>query len=147
MNFTAPVSNFMTKKLITVVPTDKLNEVKKIFESNKIHHLPVVRYKTLVGLISKSDILHFSKGLKISPGEALEEKARLKHYSVEDIMKTGIATLAPDDRLNVALQLFLENRFHAIPIVEADELVGMLTTFDIIKLLVEEDDARIKGTK
>lgn len=145
MNFTAPVSELMTRKLVTVIPTDKLDVVKGIFEKQKIHHLPVVKYRTLVGFISKTDLLHFSKGLKISSGEALEEKARLKHYSVEDIMKTGIATLEPTDRLNVALQLFLENRFHALPIVENGELIGMITTYDIIKLLVEEDNARIKG--
>jgi acetoin utilization protein AcuB len=145
MNFTAPVSQFMTRKLVTVLPTDKLDFVRDIFEKQNIHHLPVVKFRTLVGFISKTDLLNFRKGLKITSEEALEEKARLKHYSVEDIMKTGIATLEPTDRLNVALQLFLENRFHALPIVENGELVGMLTTFDIIKLLVEEDNARIKG--
>lgn len=145
MKFTAPVSEFMTRKLVTVLPTDKLDFVRDIFEKQNIHHLPVVKFRTLVGLISKTDLLNFRKGLKITSEEALEEKARLKHYSVEDIMKTGIATLEPTDRLNVALQLFLENRFHALPIVENGELVGMLTTFDIIKLLVEEDNARIKG--
>lgn len=145
MKFTAPVSEFMTRKLVTVLPTDKLDFVRDIFEKQNIHHLPVVKFRTLVGFISKTDLLNFRKGLKITSEEALEEKARLKHYSVEDIMKTGIATLEPTDRLNVALQLFLENRFHALPIVENGELVGMLTTFDIIKLLVEEDNARIKG--
>ncbi len=145
MDFTAPVADLMTRKLVTVLPTDKLDFVKDIFDKQNIHHLPVVKFRTLVGFISKTDLLHFSKGLMITSGEALEEKARLKHYAVEDIMKTGIATLDATDRVNVALQLFLENRFHALPIIENDELVGMLTTFDIIKLLVAEDNARIKG--
>lgn len=147
MDFTKPVSEVMTRGLVTVLPTDKLDVVRDIFEKQNIHHLPVVRFKTLVGIISKTDLLNFRKGIKISPSEQLEEKARLKHYSVEDIMRKGVATLEPGDRLNVALQLFLENRFHALPILENNELVGMLTTFDIIKLLVEEDNARIKGTK
>ncbi len=145
MNFTAPVSELMTRKLVTILPTDTLDVAKEIFDKQPIHHLPVVRYKKLVGFISKTDILHFIKGVTSSIKEEEAEEARLKTYTVQDIMKTGIATLEPTDRINVALQLFLENRFHALPIVENDELVGMLTTFDIIKLLVEEDNARIKG--
>lgn len=145
MKFTAPVSEYMTRKLITVVPGDPMSVVKEIFETQRIHHIPVVRYKTLVGLISKSDLLHFIRGMETTPYDQLVETGRFNHYKVEDIMTTGIATLESTERLNVALQLFNENLFHAIPIVDNGELVGMLTTHDIIKMLVEEDDARIKS--
>ena len=62
-------------------------------------------------------------------------------------MTTGIATLESNERINVALQLFAENLFHAIPIVDQGELVGMLTTYDIIRVLVDEDNSRIKSGK
>lgn len=145
MDFTAPVSKFMTRKLVTVVPGDKMAVVKEIFDNQRIHHIPVVRYRTLVGLISKTDLLHFVRGIEATPYDQLVEKGRLQNFTVEDIMTKGIATLESTARLNVALQLFSENLFHAIPIVDNDELVGMITTFDIIKLLVEEDNARIKS--
>ena len=69
----------------------------------------------------------------------------MEEYKVEDIMTKGIASLESTDRINVALQVFSENLFHAIPVVDDGELVGMLTTFDIIKALLEEDHARIKA--
>jgi acetoin utilization protein AcuB len=146
MDFTAPVSKLMTTKMVTVVPGDSVSLVKDIFEQQRIHHIPVVKYRTLVGLISKSDFLHFLRGMETTPYDKLVEKSRLEHYKVEDIMTTGLATLEPNERLNVALQLFNENLFHAIPIVDKDELVGILTTFDIIKSLVDEDNKRIKST-
>jgi CBS domain-containing protein len=146
MDFTAPVSKFMTRKLVTVVPGDPMSVVKEIFETQRIHHIPVVKYRTLVGLISKSDFLHFVRGMETTPYDQLVEKSRLTHYKAEDIMTTGIATLESSDRLNVALQLFGENLFHAIPILENGELAGILTTFDVIKILVDEDNARIKST-
>ena len=145
MDFTAPVSKFMTRKLVTVVPGDPMSVVQEIFEKQRIHHIPVVKYRTLVGLISKSDFLHFIRGMESSPYDKMVEKSRLTHYKVEDIMTAGISTLDSTDRLNVALQLFSENLFHAIPILENNELAGMLTTFDIIKILVDEDNARIKS--
>jgi len=146
MDFTAPVSKFMTRKLVTVVPGDPMTVVKEIFETQRIHHIPVVKYRTLVGLISKTDFKHFLRGMETTPYDQMVEKSRLIHYKAEDIMTTGIATLESSERLNVALQVFAENLFHAIPVVENGELAGILTTFDIIKILVDEDNARIKST-
>ena len=146
MDFTAPVSNFMTRKLVTVVPSDPMTVVKEIFDTQRIHHLPVVKFRTLVGMISKSDFLHFLHGMESGLAENEKEKSRLANYKVEDVMTTGIASLESTERLNVALQVFAENLFHAIPILENGELAGILTTFDIIKVLVEEDNTRIKAS-
>ena len=130
---------------MTVSPGDRMSVVKEIFDTNKIHHLPVVRYTTLVGIISKTDLMYFLRGLESTPYNDMVEKSRLYNFTAEDIMTTGIATLESNERVNVALQVFSENLFHAIPVVDNNELVGMLTTFDIIKALVEEDNARIQS--
>ncbi|MCB0644425.1 MAG: CBS domain-containing protein, partial [Phaeodactylibacter sp.] len=55
MNLNAPVSTIMTTNLITVNPEDPIQKVNEIFEKNNIHHIPVVRYKDIVGIISKTD--------------------------------------------------------------------------------------------
>jgi CBS domain-containing protein len=144
MDFTAPISNFMTRKLVTVLPSDRLTKVKEIFDTTKIHHIPVVRYTTLVGLVSKTDLMYFIKGVNTTEYDEMIRKSRLHNYTVEDIMTEHVATLESTDRINVALQLFSENLFHSIPIVDNHELVGMLTTFDIIKALMEEDLVRMK---
>ena len=145
MDFTAPVSRLMTRKLFTVIPGDPLTEVKKIFDEHRIHHIPVVKYTTLVGIISEVDFIHFTKGHGASPHDESTENKMLEKYKAEDIMTTGIATISSGERVNVALQIFSENLFHALPIVDDGQLVGMVTTFDIIKALVEEDNARIKA--
>ena len=145
MNFTAPISTMMTRKLVTVMPTDRLTRLKEIFDTTRIHHIPVVNYTTLVGLISKVDLVQFLKGAGYSNYDELIEHSRLESYTVQDVMITKIATLESTDRINVALEIFSENLFHAIPIVDNGELVGMLTTLDIIKALKEEDTLRIKS--
>ena len=145
MIFTAPVSKLMTRKLITVSPLDKMSAVKEIFDSSLVHHVLVVRHKLLVGLISKTDYVQFLKCANAFASDSLAESARLNSYKVEDVMTKGLATLESTDRINVALQVFAENRFHALPVVDDGDVVGILTTYDIIKALLEEDDARIKG--
>lgn len=138
MNVLAPVKSIMSSHLITVAPSDKLNLVKEIFDANNIHHIPVVRFKELIGIISKTDFLHFLQGFSPNDEDRFVNYARLRSYSAEEIMTKGLAKLNPEDRINVALEIFLVNRFHAIPVVENEELVGILTTYDIIKALATE---------
>ncbi|HRJ15934.1 MAG TPA: CBS domain-containing protein [Saprospiraceae bacterium] len=130
----------MSSKLITVNPEDKLSRIQEIFDQNTIHHLPVVRFKEIIGLVSKTDFLHFIRGFNQNEEDRFVNEARMRAYTAQDIMTTGLAKLNPNDRINVALELFMVNRFHAIPIVaEGNELVGILTTFDIIKAVSQEE--------
>ena len=132
MNFTAPVSQYMSSKLISLAPGDPVSMAIDLFRNHHIHHILVVRHKQLLGIISTFDI-----NLRTSYDESF------LHEKVENVMTAGIATLASTDRLNVAIQLFSENLFHAIPVVDNDEVVGILTTLDIMKALSVEDNARI----
>ncbi len=137
INVLDPVSSIMTTDLITVHPKDTLQDVKEIFDQHRIHHLPVVEYKKIVGIISKSDLLHYERATTKGPYKEVTENVRLHAYPVGDVMITGLAVLAPDERIDVALEVFKENLFHCIPIVENGELVGLLTTYDVIKALSE----------
>ena len=139
MNVLAPVKDFMSTNLITVNPKDKLSTVQELFEKHRIHHIPVVRFKELVGLISYTDFKYFIRGFSRNEEDRFVNEARLRAYAAEDLMTTGIAKLSSTDRLNVALDIFLENRFHAIPVVDNNELVGIITTFDIIKAVSKEE--------
>lgn len=139
MNVLAPVKTIMSSNLITVAPQDKLTTVKEIFDKHHIHHIPVVRFKEMVGLISKTDFLYFIRGFTRNEEDRFVNEARLRAYTAEDIMTTGLAKIDPEERINVALTIFMENRFHAVPIVNSEhELVGIVTTFDVIKALSDE---------
>lgn len=138
MNVLAPVKTIMSTNLITVNPKDKLTVVKEIFETHRIHHVPVVRYKEIVGMISKTDFMYFMRGFNRNDEDRFVNEARLRAYNAEDLMTIGLAKVTPDERINVVLEIFKENRFHAIPVVENNELVGIITTFDIISTLADE---------
>ena len=136
MNLLAPVSRIMTTNLVTVNPKDKITKVKEIFDVKKIHHIPVVEGKKMVGIISKQDFLYFLHGFtdtgKIMGIDALESA------TCEKIMTKGLAKLEPGSRINVALEIFNENLFHALPVVDGENLVGIITTYDILSRLAEE---------
>jgi len=127
----------MSTNLLTVHPKDTLEEVKQIFDKNKIHHLPVVKFKQIVEMISKADLFYFLRGYHNDPSAEIFEKNRLQSFSASEIMTTGLAKLEPSDRIAVALEVFKENLFHAIPVIEKGELVGLVTTYDVIRALSE----------
>lgn len=139
MNIQDPISTIMSTDLMVVQSEDKVVVVKDIMEVNGIHHVPVVNFNQLIGLISKSDLLHFLKGMNDNSYQDLMNDVRLKNYTAEEIMTEDLECLEPEDSIEKAIELFQENRFHAIPIVkDTDDLVGILTTFDIINLIAKK---------
>lgn len=117
-----PVSSIMSTKLVTVEPTDTLAKVKQIFSAKRIHHLPVVVGSKLVGIITTADLLYLNR-----PFDDYD------NIRVEEVMTRRIATLEPDEKVGAAAEIFLENLFHAVPVVKDDALVGIVTTFDVLK--------------
>ena len=139
MNIQAPISSIMSTDLMVVQSDDKVVIVKNIMEANEIHHVLVVNFNKLVGMISQSDILHFLKGMNYNSYQDIMNDVRLKNYTAEEIMTEDLECLQPEDSIEKALELFQKNKFHAIPIVKDDNsLVGIITTFDIINMVLEK---------
>jgi len=140
MNLFAPVSSLMTDhfNLVTVNPEASLSHVKEIFANHKFHHIPVVHFREIVGIISKSDFEYFMGGDSVSEEDRLLSQGRLDRTVAKDIMTKRLGKIESTDRLNVAVEIFTINRFHALPVVDNGELVGIITPFDILKALGEE---------
>ncbi len=118
-----PLSTIMTTDVMTVNPNDPLQMAKEILFNNRIHHLPVVDGRKLVGIISTFDLVKLDR--------PFSEYERIK---VKEVMTSKMATLEPTDKVGAAAEIFLENLFHGLPIInEEGELVGIVTTFDILK--------------
>lgn len=117
-----PVSTIMSRDLITLGPEDTLAKVAQTFREKRIHHLPVVDGGKLVGLVTTYDLFKM--------GKSSNEYANIK---VKEIMTTKLAKLEPSAKVGTAAEIFLENLFHALPIVEGEKLVGIVTTFDVLR--------------
>jgi CBS domain-containing protein len=117
-----PLSSIMTSKVITAGPDDKLSVARDIFRKNRVHHLPIVHGTKLIGILTTYDIF-----------KRVDSKDDYDKVLIKDIMTTHVATLEPEDKVGSAAELFLENLFHAVPIVKDGELKGIVTSFDVIK--------------
>jgi len=131
----------MTAHPITLSPSATIGDASKIFDDNKVHHIPIALGNKLLGIVSMSDYLFFRRGFLDNRDDEKVESIRMNNYEVSFIMTKGIATMSSNERINVALEIFKENLFHAIPIVDEGALVGILTTHDIIKNLAKDNEA------
>ncbi len=144
MNLLAPLHTIMTPEPITMAPTQSLRDLDEVFKNNNIHHVPVTENDELVGIVSVSDLLLFKKVNDRNSETFNMENFRLKTNTISKIMTSGVAYLNPDDKVNLALELFKKNKFHAIPIVEKQKVVGIVTTHDIIYQLAVDGSAESK---
>ncbi len=124
-----PVSKIMKTNLYTATAEDSLEKIHSLFREHRIHHVPVVDGVTLVGLITTHDLLK-SNLCKENYGDA----------KVGDYMTKKVATVETDAKIGTAAEIFLENRFHGLPVVNEDrELLGFLTTFDVLNYVFRKE--------
>jgi acetoin utilization protein AcuB len=129
----------MTRHLQTVLPSDPLSKVKELFDTHRFHHIPVVQYKKIVGIISRSDFQAYYTTLDKHFESRFINTILLNYHVAEEIMTKKLAKINPDDRLNVVVEIFKDNIIHALPVVnDDDELVGIITTHDLIQQLAKE---------
>jgi acetoin utilization protein AcuB len=133
MNPNSPISTIMTKKLVTVRPNTSAKEIQKLFKENTFHHLPVVDDgEKLLGIISKEDFFRVAYLLSMNTSGPTWTEKQYESLKAEAFMTKYPVNLDPDDSIGLAADIFLANKFHALPIVEDDNLVGMVTTHDLL---------------
>lgn len=134
------IEGLITEHPITVKPLTIMTEVGKLFEENSFHHIPVVNDNMeCVGIISKSDYYQLQDKFTKWNLNRIEQtnKRFMESLIAKEVMTDNPACLAMNASLQEALKIFLENKFHSLPITKNGEFYGILTTFDLLKYLKE----------
>ncbi len=133
------VSQWMTANPLHVLPKMTLPQISAVMQKHRIRRLPVVDEDgMLVGIITSSDI----RLAMPSDEEALrkfEVSALINAVEVDTIMTRDVITTTPDATLNQAAKLMLQHKVGALPVVENERLVGIITDSDIFRALVNDD--------
>lgn len=131
-----PVSKIMTSDVISVNVTQSIKEVSDLIEAHNIRHIPVVSGDKIVGLISSTDIEKISF-VNTAEGEELTT-AMFDYLTIEQVMSKQLTTLQQDDFIFDAAKIISENHFNALPVLADNKLVGIVTSTDLIKYLLEQ---------
>ena len=139
------VRNMMSAPAATVTPGDTLHVADGTMSLGGVRHLPVVKGRKLVGVISQKDILRAPGLLGPSVGFAVDTRTLLKALRVEDVMSSTIVTIGADATVREAAERLLNHRVGCLPVLELGTLVGIVTTSDVLRAVAgsstEREDA------
>ena len=132
------VSKIMTENVLTVNVNNNLHEVVDLLKRNKIRHIPVVDGKEVVGIISKTDVNRLTFSSLFDNQEGADE-AVLTMLSIAQVMTHKPRLVKSDDPIKDVAEIFSQEEFHALPVIGHDgELVGIVTTTDVIRYMLEQ---------
>ena len=134
-----PISHIMTKTVVTANEKDDLKIVVEKLKKNTIRHIPIVKGKEVVGIISRTDVNRLTFGALFEGQEGADE-AILDMLTTSQIMTSKPRTVPSDMSIKDLAAIFAKEDFHALPVVDQDELKGIVTTTDVIKYLLEQYD-------
>ncbi len=129
------IGRIMRTELITVSPETTLVEAKELLEQNNIDHLLVVKKGKLVGVISDRDL----KQNWASPATTLsahELHYLLQKVTVGMIMVKTVVTASPATTIERAAYIMQIHDISSLPVVDNDELVGIVTSTDVMGVLL-----------
>ena len=133
-----PVSTIMTKNVVKLHLSDDLKKAESLFKKHHIRHIPVVNGNLIVGMLSYTDLLRISFADAIDEEEQEIDVMVYNMFSIEQVMAKNLVKVSPDTSIREVAQILSKSEFHALPIVEGDLLVGIVTTTDLIKYLLEQ---------
>lgn len=139
MDQNVPVSSIMTKNLIKLTISDDLTKAESLFKNHKIRHIPVVHGATIIGMLSYTDLLRISFADAIDDDDEGDIDTTVYNmFTVEQVMAKKLTTIAPDTTIKEAAEILASKDFHALPVCDEHLLVGIVTTTDLIKYLINQ---------
>ena len=134
VNSNKKLKELMQKKLHTISPSDRVIHARRLMIDENVARLPVVDQRTLVGIISDTEIAFALASLKksISLGK---QKHALDELLVEDVMKTSTIWAEPDITASEAAKIMIKNNIGSLPLIDNNKIVGIITRTDLIKTI------------
>ncbi len=125
------VVELMTNDPVTVTAGETIGNAEALMAENNIRQIPVVNGHELVGIVTDRDVRAFLSDALLTKSDA---RARALKTEVGDIMTTEPMFVGPDDDLKDAVEMLIEQKFGAIPVVdEAEGLVGIVSYVDVLR--------------
>lgn len=139
------VRDWMTPNPVSVGPKTTLPEAHKIMKDQHFRRLPVVDHGRLIGIVTLGDVREAGPSSATSLS-IFELNYLLAQLTVDKIMTHNVISVAPEAAIREAADLMLQHDVGALPVVEGDQLVGIITESDIFRLIVQQPDAITEGS-
>ena len=133
------VRDWMTESLITITPQTTLPEAQRIMFEHNIRRLLVLNSDKLVGIVTLGDIRE-AKPSDATTLSIYELNYLMDRLTAKDFMTPDPITIPLDATIGEAARLMVEHKIGALPVVEKDKLVGIITETDLCRLLMSQPE-------
>jgi CBS domain-containing protein len=145
------VKDIMTRELITVSPQTEIVSAAKILLEKRINGLPVIDNSgKLVGILCQSDLVAQQKSIPIPSVYTLldsfipltsikridKEVQKIAALKVEQAMTPDPVTVGPETDIEDVARLMVDKKYHTLPVMEGDKIVGIVGKEDLLKILM-----------
>ena len=130
------VKDFMTRKVVYISPNTTIAHAADMMREQKLHRLPVIENDQLVGLVTEGTIAEASPS-KATSLSIYEMNYLLNKTKVGDVMIRDVVTISQFASLEDATYLMLKNKIGILPVVDNEQLYGVITDRDIFKAFLE----------
>jgi acetoin utilization protein AcuB len=121
------VEDVMTPDPFIVDEFEPIERIAELIQRHRIHQVPVVDdANNLIGIVTDRDIRTSTGG-----------KATKSRLFARDVMTSPVVAISPAQQLTEAVSLLCHHRFGALPVVVGDRVVGILSTRDLLRRLLE----------
>lgn len=133
-----PISKIMTKEVITLTLDDSLQEAEKLFKKYHIRHIPVVdeEKQLILGMLSLTDLKRLCF-VDSYDDNSSADTAIYNLLSIGQVMANNPVKVSSHSIIRDVATLLASKEFHALPVVDNEKLVGIVTTTDLLNYLID----------
>ena len=136
----AQLSEIMNRDLVTVDKQASLRRARRILDQHRIRHLLVVEGKRLVGIVTDRDLRQAAPSSK-SPLTLSERQEFMDELKVLEVMSRKLITASSTTTIREAAKVMVSEKIGCLPVVDGNQLVGIVTQSDLLEMLVRGEQA------
>ena len=135
---TETVGDIMIKDVITTTPGTPIESCSKIMVRNNLRRIPVVEEEKLIGIVTSTDILRFFGDKEMFASMTSNSGLDVLKRKISEIIKPNILVTESSVRLGDLCELLAEKNIGGVPVVDDDQLVGIVTERDILNTILKD---------
>ena len=136
----AQLSEIMNRDMVTVDKQASLRMARRILDQYRIRHLLVVEGKRLVGIVTDRDLRQAAPSSK-SPLTISERQEFMDELKVLEVMSRKLITASSTTTIREAAKVMVSEKIGCLPVVDGNQLVGIVTQADLLMMLVRGEQA------
>ena len=132
---TKKVSDLMSRNILVGHVTNSFTHTLRLFAEMTFHHLPIVNSKReVIGMVSSNDLLK-ALALRLPMLKKSDEETLNMVFDIRELMTPDPQVISSGASISEALSIFSKHHIHALPVVDKNELVGIITSNDVLAVL------------